>query len=72
MSTPAARPSTSLTALILLRAEMRELGDGNVNFAAVCQMLLHVRVQEPASSTRLQLEVEWGPLVSPLPVHEEL
>jgi len=67
MSTPAARPSTSSPAPILLRAEARELGDGNISFDLVCQKLLQVGVQQPALSAWLQLEVEWGPLVSPLP-----
>lgn len=42
---------------------MRELGNGNINFAVIHQILSHAGVQEPVPTTQLQLELEWGPLM---------
>lgn len=42
---------------------MRELGNGNINFAVIHQILSHAGVQEPVPGTLLGLE--WGPLMRP-------
>lgn len=51
---------------------MKELGGGDIDFFIVCQILSFGGVQEPVLSTQLQLDVERGPLGSPLPAPRDL